>query len=130
MGKVPALWKIFEWAEKHDRTRVTETNLNSVVGHFMKQTQQEFLLSQMWGFLSTCVTGSATAMFKKALKLNGLDAWRIILRMIDSGMDHQLERLRDEVRAINKKPIRDLEHVATGTAEYEAGGIGSPPAKR
>ena len=63
MGKVPALWKILEWAEKHDRARVTETNLNSVVGHFMKQTQQEFLLSQMWGFLSTCVTGSAAVMF-------------------------------------------------------------------
>ena len=68
------------------------------------------------------------------MKLNGLDAWRIIIRMIDSGMDHQLERLREEVRAINKKPIKDLEHVATGIAEYEAkvlefkeaGGVGFP----
>ena len=40
--------------------------------------------------------------------------------MIDGGMGHQLERLRDEVRAITRKPIKDLEHVATGVAEYEA----------
>ena len=52
--------------------------------------------------------------------------------MVDSGAGHQLERLRDEVRAITRKPIKDLEHVATGIAEYEAkipefkeaGGIG------
>jgi hypothetical protein len=98
----------------------------------MSQPQQEHLQGQMWGFLSTCVTGSAAVFFKKALKLNGLHAWRVIVRMIVSGADHQLERLRDEVRAITRKPITDLEHVATGIAEYEAkilefkeaGGIG------
>ena len=49
-------------------------------------------------------------------------------------MDHQLERLREEVRATNTKPATDLEQVATGIAEYEAnilafkeaGGIGFP----
>ena len=120
MGKVPALWKILEWAEKHDKEKVTDSKFCVAVGRFVSQAQQEHLQSQMWGFLSTCVTGAAAVFFKKALKLNGLDAWRVIVRMIDSGADHQLERLRDEVRAINKKPIKDLEHVATGIAEYEA----------
>ena len=40
----------------------------------------------MWGFISTCVTGSAAIMFKKAVKFNCLDAWRAIIRMIDIGM--------------------------------------------
>ena len=35
MGKVPALWEIMEWAEKHDIDRVAETSFYSVAGHFM-----------------------------------------------------------------------------------------------
>lgn len=86
----------------------------------MEQTQQELLLSQMWGSLSTCVTGAAAIISKTALGLNGLGARRAAVRMIDSGMDHQLGRLIREVLATNKKHAKDLQHVATGIAECGA----------
>ena len=53
MGKVPALWKILEWAEKHDKEKVTDSKVSAAVRHFMSQPQQEHLQGQMWGFLST-----------------------------------------------------------------------------
>ena len=99
---------------------MAETSFDSVVGRFVEQIQHEFLLSHTWGSISTCVTGSVAIMFKKAVKLYGLDAWWIITRVVGNGMCRPLGRLRDEVRAINNKPVEDLEHVAAGIAEYEA----------
>ena len=58
-------------------------------------------------------------MFKQAETLNGIDAWRRVVRYIDHGRSIRLETLRDEVRALHLKPIRNVEGVAVGIAEFE-----------
>ena len=71
-------------------------------------------------------------MVKAATVFNGLDAWRRVIRMIDNGLPHQLEDLRNEVRTIHLRPMKDVENVHTGIAEFddtlrryhEAGGTG------
>ena len=49
----------------------------------------------------------------------GLDAWRRMVRMIDRSLPLKLEQLRDQVRMIHTKPIKDLGGVAAGIAESE-----------
>ena len=58
-------------------------------------------------------------MFKGAESFNGFDAWRRGIRMIDDGLPLQLKGLRDEVRAIHLRPIKDLEGVDVGIAEFD-----------
>ena len=48
-----------------------------------------------------------------------LDAWRRVVRTIDNGAHLHLESLRGIVRVIHLKPIKDLESVETGIAEFE-----------
>ena len=119
-SKVPALLDILKWAEKHDKTTVTEEAFNGVVGHFMDEFKQQALNAAIWGFLSSCLTGSAETILRSAEDLNGLDAWRRVVRIIDSGLPLRLEELRGEVRMLHTRPMKDLEHVAAGIAEFEA----------
>ena len=73
-SKVPTLLDILKWAEKHDKTTVTEEAFNGVVGHFMDEFKQQALNAAIWGFLSSCLTGSAETIFRSAEDLNGLNA--------------------------------------------------------
>ena len=121
ISKVPALKNIFIWAEKIDMEVVDETLLERAVvkPDGMDRTQMELLNSAIWGFLSGCLGGEAETMFKQAESLNGIDAWRRVVRYIDHGRSIRLETLRDEVRALHTKPIKNVEHVAVGIAEFE-----------
>ena len=119
-SKVPALLEILKWAEKHDKTDVTEDAFNNVVNHFIEPFKQQALNASLWGFLSSCLTGSAETIFRSAEDLNGLDAWRRVVRIIDSGLPLRLEELRGEVRMLHTRPMKDLEQVAAGIAEFEA----------
>ena len=65
------------------------------------------------------MSGTAETMFKRAEVLNGLDAWRIISRQIDHGRAIRLETLRREMKELHTKPIRSLECVEEGVAEFE-----------
>ena len=85
----------------------------------MSEQRQQTLNAATWGFLSGCLSGSAETMFKQPDMLNGLDAWRRVARLIDNGIPLRLEELRGEVRLLHTKPIKDLESVATGIAEFE-----------
>ena len=58
-------------------------------------------------------------MFKQAPRLAGIDAWRRITRLIDNGRRIRLEQLRNEMRMIRAYPIKSLEGVVVGVAEYE-----------
>ena len=120
ISKVPALREILLWAEKHDQRVVTEENFLAVVIHGIDEWKQQVINAQIWGFLSSCVHGTAETMFKQAEMLNGLDSWRRIVRVIDNGLPLQLEQLRGEVRMLHTRPIKDLESVATGIAEFDA----------
>ena len=48
-SKVPALLEILKWAEKHDKTNVTETAFNDVVTHFMEPFKQQASTLQYGG---------------------------------------------------------------------------------
>ncbi len=41
------------------------------------------------------------------------------MRVIDGGPHHKLEEIRDIVRAITRKPIKDVEGVVEGVAQFE-----------
>ena len=111
--------EILTWAESHDQTKVTDEALDIVVGTFIDERQRGELQSQFWSFLARCLSGGAKTMFNQASQLNGLDAWRRAVRQIDSGMEIRLEELRREMQVIHLKPIRDLETVHVGVAEFE-----------
>ena len=120
ISKVPALVGILKWAEKHDQEKVETESFNSAVSHFMDRPRQEVLNTQIWGFLGACLPpGTALTLHNRAEDLNGLDAWRSIVRVIGDGLALRLENLRDEVRMIHTKRIKDLESVPTGVAEFE-----------
>ena len=122
ISKVPALDRIFEWAERC--TGVIDDGLFSqavggqlYVDKFGDQTST--LNSGLWGLLSCCLSGEAETLFKQAKRLNGIDAWRRVVRFIDHGRSIRLETLRNEVRMIHTKSIRNLEGVTIGMAEFE-----------
>jgi len=58
-------------------------------------------------------------MFRRAEWLNGIDAWRRVVRQIDHGRAIRLETLRREVKELHTKPIRSLEAVEEGVASFE-----------
>ena len=119
ISKSPALKAVLEWAEKADMDVVTEQLLELATGHALKNEHRETLNGAVWGFLSNCVTGEAETIFKRAGCLNGLDAWRRLVRHIDHGRSIRLEALRTEVRSLHLRPIKNLEGVALGIAEFE-----------
>ena len=75
--------------------------------------------SAIWGFLSNCLSGDALVIFQQAADLAGFDAWRRLMRLIDSGRAIRLEQIRNEVRLIRAHPIKNLEGVAVGVAAFE-----------
>ena len=119
MSKCPALRAILEWAERTDTEVVTEEMLEEAVGAAMDAEQRETLNSALWGFISNCVSGEAETMFKRARPLNGVDAWRRLVRYIDHGRTIRCETLRSELRTIHLRPIKNLESLAVGIAEFE-----------
>ena len=116
----PVLLEIFKWAE----TMPTEPGLNietfkRAVGAKMTDAQVHDLNSQLWGFISNLISGSAETIFRRAPQLNGLDAWRRLVRHIDHGRELRLASLKREMKAIQSKPIKTLADVELGVAEYE-----------
>ncbi len=85
----------------------------------LDEPRQEFLQSQLWGFPGQVLKNSALVMFKSADKFNGLDVWRRVVRMMDNGLNNRLEDLRNEMRMIHIRPIKPLDTVPTGIAEFE-----------
>ena len=49
----------------------------------------------------------------------GIEAWRGIVRLIDYGRSIRLEQLRAEMRMITAYPIKALEGVTVGVAQFE-----------
>ena len=119
ISKSPALKAVLTWAEKENMEVVTQQLFEEVAGHALDTRQREALNAAIWGFLSNCISGEAETIFKRAESLNGLDAWRRLVRHIDHGRAIRLEALRTEVRSIHLKPIKSLEQVALGIAEFE-----------
>ena len=129
ISKAPALEKILAWAEKVKLPGGTQGITTELCGHavgthyavapHMTPLEAETMNGMTWDFLSNCVSGDAETIFKGASTLNGIDAWRRIVRFIDHGRGIRLEQLRTEVRALHGRPIRSLEVLDVGIAEFE-----------
>ena len=85
----------------------------------LNEEQALSINSQIYGFLSGCLIGTADVTFRRADWLNGIDAWRIMARQVDHGRSIRLETLRREVREIHNKTIKSLENVEEGVAAFQ-----------
>ena len=57
--------------------------------------------------------------FKRADMLNGLGAWRRVVRIIEGTLRMRFEQLRRAARIVHLKNIRDLDGTPNGIAEFE-----------
>ena len=73
----------------------------------------------IWGFLSNAISGEAETFFKQANVNQGVDAWRRLVRHIDHGKDIRLHNLREEIRNIRLRPIKTLEGISVGVAQFD-----------
>ena len=126
ISKVPAMKQILYWAEREENV-ITPERLQQAVGDGLcvydrdgnATDHTKSLDSAVWGFLSNCTAAEAEVMFKQAEVCEGIDAWRRIIRLLDNGRSIRLEQLRNEIRMIRAYPIKTLEAVTVGVAEYE-----------
>ena len=58
-------------------------------------------------------------MFKRTPMPNGLDAWRRTVRIIEETKPMHFEELRRQVQQVHTRPIKDLESIPTGVAQFE-----------
>ena len=65
------------------------------------------------------MSAEADTIFRGAEDLQGIDAWRRIIRYIDHGKSIKLEQMRREMKTQHLKPIKNMESVAIGIAEFE-----------
>ena len=119
IGRAPILKEILEFAEREDMDEVTFERFREAAGHALTEEQMQTVNAGIWGFLAACLTGSAEALFERAEMLNGLDAWRRVVRHIDHGREIHLETLRREMKTIHNRPIRDIHSVEEGIANFE-----------
>ena len=99
--KAPCLREVLEWAECEDNEAIDESKFKRAVSDRLTEEQALNVNSQIWGFLSGCLTGSAEVMFRRAEWLNGVDAWRRVVRQIDHGRAIRLETLRRDVNCLS-----------------------------
>ena len=71
------------------------------------------------GFLAGCVSGAAEAIFDTADQLNGLDAWRRLVRHIDHGREINFEMLRREMKHIQNCTSKDIFGIEEGVANFD-----------
>ena len=119
IARAPVLKEILEFAEREDMEEVTFERFRAAAGHALTEEQMQTVNAGIWGFLAACLTGSAEALFERADMLNGLDAWRRVVRHIDHGREIHLETLRREMKSIHNRPIRDIHGVEEGIANFE-----------
>ena len=124
IGKAPVLKELLEWVEKDEHAAtngvITFERLSAAVPR-SKMTEDQLLTldAAIWGFLSGALSGTAETIFKRAEMLRGFDAWRRIVRFLDHGSEIRLEQLRREVKTMHLKPIKDIESVEEGVADFE-----------
>ncbi len=119
ISKAPILREILDFAECEDMDVVTIERFRLAAGHRLSEEQILSVNAAIWGFLSGCLTGSAESLFERADMLNGLDAWRRVVRHIDHGREIHLETLRREMKTIHTRVIKDVFGVEEGIANFE-----------
>ena len=115
----PVLMNILSWAERQDNNVISVELFKSAVGMKLTPDQVLSVNAALWGFLSSVVSGSAETMFKRADRLNGLDAWRRLVRHSDHGRELRLDALRREMKLMQMKPLKSLQEIERGVAYFE-----------
>ena len=119
----PVLMEVFRWAERQDHRPIKAETFSYAVSIKMTEEQAANLSTQLWGFLAAVVSGSAETMFVRADReigeMNGIDAWRRLIRHIDHGLQLRLDDLRHEMKVMHLKPMKALADVEQGVAQFE-----------
>ena len=119
ISRAPILRGLLVWAEAEDLNVISNTRLRVAVGSALSEEQIDMVDGGIWGFLSAALTGGAETIFNGADALNGLDAWRRMVRYIEDSKESRLEDLREEVKRAHAKPMKDLEDIKTGIAAFD-----------
>ena len=96
ISKCPAARTLLTWAEKFEGELIPHQLLMEIAakpGSTMVPALMDSLNNQVWGFLSNCVSAEADTIFRGAEDLQGIDAWRRIIRYIDHGKSIKLEQI-------------------------------------
>ena len=120
MSKCPALLELLSWAERYEGEKIDEPLLSkATAGTDLDQPRMANLNASVWGFISGCISGEAETIFKIADALQGFDAWRRIVNYIEHGKPIKLEGMRNDMKMMFTKPMKNLEAVPIGIAEFE-----------
>ena len=119
IARFPALQSILNWAEDMGEKRITFelVSSRSLQGQWMTEASVPRLSELLWGFMNTCLAGEAHTCFETADTLNGLEAWRLIVRDIQKGKTMRMCQLRKLIR--NPPQIAKLEDVDHGLIRFE-----------
>ncbi len=119
IARFPALQSILNWAEDMGEKRITFelVSSRSLQGQWMTEASVPRLSELLWGFMNTCLAGEAHTCFETADTLNGLEAWRLIVRDIQKGKTMRMCQLRKLIR--NPPQITRLEDVDHGLIRFE-----------
>ena len=105
ISRVPALYKICQWVERQEGhiffeklRRAAGMSLNSFDRYGSPTDHMAEPDTAFWGCLSNCTAGEAKVLFKQAGRLEVIQAWRRIVRLIDNVSDAECKQLRREVR--------------------------------
>jgi hypothetical protein len=78
--KAPVALEILKWSESHNLELITEAKFLEATAGYLTEAQCQCFNHEIWGFLSGCLSGQAEVHFKRATMLNGVDAWRRVVR--------------------------------------------------
>lgn len=117
--KVPVAMEILKWAEAHNLEKINESKFIIASQPHLNEEQCQTFSREIWGFLSGCLSGQAEVHFKRADMLNGLDAWRRVVRIIEDTLPMRFEQLRRAAQMVHMKVIKDLDGTPNGIAEFE-----------
>ena len=122
ISKCPAARVLLNWAESFEGESIPPQVLMEIAskpGSTMVPPLMDSFNNQMLRFFSNCLSAEAQTIFRGSDDLQGIDAWRSIVRYIDHGKSIQLEQMRREMKTQHLKPIKNFESVAIGIAEFE-----------
>ena len=72
----------------------------------------------LWGFLNTCLRGTAKETFELADDLDGFNAWRRVVQDIRKSRNIRLAQTRRAVR--NPPSVKDVGHIAQAVKNFDA----------
>ena len=122
VGKLPALLDILKYAELAKDlpdSGISNDMLAAKFYNFLSREEISTISHHLWNFLTNVLSGDAEQEFKRAATLNGVDAWRRVVRLIDNGRALLLERVKAEFKAFLQKPWTRLDQISPGITMYE-----------